>query len=131
MGTNYYVAKNKCDCCNRYDEEFHIGKSSGGWAFTFRGYKYDGLVSWKLYKEYLWQAIYTHGKYIVDEYGEFIDYDDFVTMVETYKSPNYINPHNGIKNHLHNDAARKQGYFNPEYDWDDEDGYSFGTREFS
>jgi len=29
------------------------------------------------------------------------------------------------------DAARKQGYFNPDYDWDDEDGYSFGTREFS
>lgn len=131
MGTNYYVAKNKCECCNRYDEEFHIGKSSGGWAFTFQGYKYDGLVSWKLYKEFLWQAIYTRGKYIVDEYGEFIDYDDFVTMVETVKSPNYVNEYNGIKNHLHNDAGRKQGYFNPEYDWDDEDGYSFCSREFS
>ena len=125
MGTNYYVAKNKCECCKRYDEEFHIGKSSSGWAFTFQGYKYDGLVSWKFYKEYL------KDKIIMDEYGEQISYDEFVHMVETYKSPKYINPHNGIKNHLHNDAARKQGYFNPEYDWDDEDGYSFGTREFS
>ena len=26
MGTNYYVAKNMCDCCNRYDKD--------GYAFT-------------------------------------------------------------------------------------------------
>jgi hypothetical protein len=29
------------------------------------------------------------------------------------------------------DEARKAGYFNPEHDWDDEDGYSFCAREFS
>lgn len=53
MGTNYYVAKNKCDCCKRYDKEYHIGKSSWGWSFTFQGYPYDNLTSWKLYKEFL------------------------------------------------------------------------------
>jgi len=30
MGTNYYVAENLCECCDRYDEAYHIGKSSGG-----------------------------------------------------------------------------------------------------
>jgi hypothetical protein len=125
MGTNYYVAKNLCDCCKRYDEEYHIGKSSGGWAFTFQGYKYDGLVSWKYYKEFL------QDKIIMNEYGERIDYDWFVHFIETVKSPSYVNPDNGNKNHLHNDAARKSGYFNPEHDWVDEDGYSFSDREFS
>jgi hypothetical protein len=125
MGTNYYVAKNLCDCCKRHDEEYHIGKSSGGWAFTFQGYKYDGLVSWKYYKEFL------QDKIIMNEYGERIDYDWFVHFIETVKSPSYVNPDNGNKNHLHNDAARKSGYFNPEHDWVDEDGYSFSDREFS
>ena len=124
MGTNYYVAKNKCDCCNRYDEEYHIGKSSGGWAFSFQGYKYDGLVSWKHYKEFL------RDKIIMDEYGERIDYDWFVHFIETVKSPSFVNP-NGNKNAIHNESGRKAGYFNPEYDWDDEDGYSFCAREFS
>ena len=144
MGTNYYVAKNKCDCCNRYDKEYHIGKSSWGWAFTFQGYKYDNLTSWKLWKEYLRegttpQPLRNQEIYIVDEYGEFVDYDDFVKMIETVKSPNYVRE-DGHKNKTHNEEGKKDNYphhyymrpwFNPEYDWDDEDGYSFTTREFS
>jgi hypothetical protein len=132
MGTNYYVAKNKCDCCSRYDTEYHIGKSSWGWAFTFQGYKYDNLISWKLWKEYLWQAIFTHGRHIVDEYGDFIDYDDFVKMIETVKSPNYVRE-DGHKNKTHNEEGKKNKmpWFNPEYDWDDEDGYAFTSKEFS
>ena len=53
MGTNYYVAKNYCECCDRYDQEYHIGKSSYGWSFTFHGYKAAQLVSWKQWKEFL------------------------------------------------------------------------------
>jgi len=34
MGTNYYLHKNICSCCGRYDE-LHIGKSSSGWKFMF------------------------------------------------------------------------------------------------
>ena len=127
MGTNYYVAKNLCECCDRYDREYHIGKSSMGWAFTFQGYKYDNLTTWKLWKEYL------KDKTIKDEYGDTISYEEFVEMVETYKSPNYINSQNNRKNLSHNESGRKDQYpwFNPEYDWDDEDGYSFTSREFS
>ena len=127
MGTNYYVATNHCECCKRYDEEFHIGKSSMGWAFSFRGYPTFKLESWKQWKEFL------KDKTIMDEYGDSMTYDSFVDMVETYKAPGYINPHNGRKNQLHNEAGKKDKYpwFNPEYDWDDEDGYSFSSREFS
>lgn len=126
MGTNYYVAKNLCECCNRYDEEFHIGKSSMGWAFSFHGYPTFELKSWKQWKEFLKDQM------IKDEYGDTISYEDFVNLIETVKAPGYVNP-NGHRNLQHNEAGKKDKYpwFNPEYDWDDEDGYSFCSREFS
>lgn len=129
MGTNYYVASNHCECCHRYDEEYHIGKSSGGWAFSFHGYRAERLVSWKQWKEFL------KDKIIMDEYHKRIDYDWFVQYIEGQKSPDFVNG-SGRKNQIHNDEARipsKHGYtwFNPNYDWDDEDGYSFSEREFS
>ena len=125
MGTNYYVAKNLCECCNRYDQEYHIGKSSGGWAFSFRGYPAERLTSWRAWKLFLRDQI------IMDEYGERKDYTWFVNMVETYKSPGWIDEL-GRKNLQHNEEG-KQGprpYFNPDRDWDDPDGYSFTTTEF-
>lgn len=130
MGTNYYVVQNVCECCKRYDEVYHIGKASFGWAFSFRGYRPERLVSWQAWKEFL------KDKHINDEYGESITYQDFCDMIETYKSPSWVNPQNGHKNLVHNDEGRKpndRGYtwFNPEYDWDDPEGYSFCSREFS
>jgi len=124
MGTNYYVATNHCECCDRYDEEYHIGKSSYGWAFSFRGYRPERLVSWKQWKEFL------KDKIIMDEYRERIDYDWFVQFIEKEKAPGFVNP-TGRKNLIHNDEGRASNWFSPEYDWDDEDGYSFSSREFS
>ena len=129
MGTNYYVASNLCECCDRYDTEYHIGKSSGGWAFSFHGYRPERLVSWQAWKEFL------KDKVIMDEYGERIDYDWFVHYIEGPKAPSYTNTH-GHKNLQHNDEGRKpdkfgHAWFNPEYDWDDPDGYAFCSREFS
>lgn len=126
MGTNYYVAKNLCECCNRYDEEYHIGKSSGGWAFSFQGYPAVRLTSWKAWKEFLKNQI------IMDEYGERINYESFVHMIETYKAPGYVHE-DGRKNLQHNEQGKidNRPWFNPEYDWDDEDGYAFCSREFS
>jgi hypothetical protein len=124
MGTNYYVAKNKCECCERYDEEYHIGKASWGWAFSFHGYPWDNLKSWRQWREYL------KNETIVDEYGMVIPYDEFVDMVEGFKAPGYVRE-DGHVNLQHNVEGRKEGYFNSEYDWDDEDGYSFSSREFS
>lgn len=131
MGTNYYVAENLCDCCKRYDEQYHIGKASWGWSFSFRGYRkssgYDNdLTSWREWKEFL------KNKIIKNEYGESVDYDWFVKYVETEKSPGWVRE-DGHKNLQHNEAGRTDKYpwFDPEYDWDDEAGYSFGSREFS
>ena len=42
MGTNYYLRKNICKCCDRYDE-LHIGKSSAGWNFSLRVHSDEGL----------------------------------------------------------------------------------------
>ena len=126
MGTNYYVAKNLCECCDRYDEEYHIGKSSHGWAFSFQGYRAERLVSWRAWKEFL------KDKIIMDEYGERKDYAWFVELIETYKSPNYVHE-DGRQNLQHNKQGKidSRPWFNPEYDWDDEDGYAFCSREFS
>jgi hypothetical protein len=126
MGTNYYVVKNVCECCHRYDIQYHIGKSSWGWSFTFQGYKYDNLTSWKQWKEFLKPEI------IKDEYGDRIHWIDFVKMVENEKSPNYVRD-DGHKNLQHNEEGKKTPWptFNPEYDWTDEDGYAFTSRDFS
>lgn len=129
MGTNYYVAKDRCECCKRYDEEYHIGKASWGWAFSFRGYKSERLVSWQQWKKFL------ADKTIMDEYGEQVDYNWLVEYIENEKKPGYVRD-DGHKNLQHNEEGKKadsSGYswFNPEYDWDDEEGYSFSSREFS
>lgn len=126
MGTNYYVAKNLCECCNRYDEEYHIGKASYGWAFSFQGYRAERLVSWRAWKEFL------KDKIIIDEYGERTNYDWFVNYIEENKSPGYV-CEDGHKNLQHNEQGKidKRPWFNPENDWDDEDGYAFCAREFS
>ena len=124
MGTNYYVIKNECKCCNRYDNEYHIGKESGGWAFSFQGYPWNNLTSWQEWKSFL------KDQHIKNEYGETIPYDEFVKMVETYLRPGYKNK-NGRVNLQHNVEGRNKGWFNPERDWDDPEGYSFTTVEFS
>lgn len=124
MGTNYYVIKDKCECCKRSTREYHIGKSSGGWAFSFQGYPWNKLTSWKAWQEFL------KDQAIENEYGDPVSYEDFVAMVESYKAPGFCNE-NGRVNLQHNDEGKKKGWFNPETDWDDEDGYSFTTREFS
>ncbi len=124
MGTNYYVAKNKCECCKRFDEEYHIGKSSIGWAFSFQGYKWNKLTSWSAWKEFL------ETEQIVDEYGEVMNYEAFCEMVESYKAPGFLRE-DGSKNLVHNEEGRKDGYFDAAYDWDDEAGYSFCSRDFS
>ena len=73
MGTNYYVVENICECCNRYDEKIHIGKSSHGWTFSFHStFDCKSLTQWL---EYL------ADKTIYNEYEEEITYDEFTQLV--------------------------------------------------
>lgn len=127
MGTNFYVRENHCKCCNRYDTNYHIGKASRGWAFSFRGYPEDALNSWADWKTFLVDKV------IVDEYGDTMDYHEFCTMIETVKSPRYYNEVTGRFNLIHNAEGKKgpSAWFNSLYDWDDKEGYSFTSREFS
>lgn len=71
----------------------------------------------------------------MNEYGERVTYDWFVEYIETYKSPGYVRD-DGHTNLQHNEEGRKPSergwtWFSPEWDWDDEDGYPFSSREFS
>lgn len=34
MGTNYYLQFGPCECCKYKRPDYHIGKSSSGWAFA-------------------------------------------------------------------------------------------------
>jgi hypothetical protein len=128
MGTNYYVMTNHCQCCGRYDTDRHIGKSSFGWSFSFRGHRDEGLASWRDWKFYLFST----NAMIVDEYGRDMPYAEFVEMIETYKAPGYMYKE-GHQNLQHNTQGKngKHAWFNPESDWDDADGYAFSAKEFS
>lgn len=75
MGTNYYTTLNNCDKCARYDQ-IHLGKSSGGWQFSFQ---YNGG---KFYKNIPEMKKWLKGKEIKDEYDDIISYKDFWKMVE-------------------------------------------------
>ncbi len=64
MGTNYYLRKDYCPHCERY-EQLHIGKSSAGWCFALHVYPEQmitTLTDWK-------KLLAANGSRIVDEYG--------------------------------------------------------------
>lgn len=79
MGTNYYIDRDPpcCPTCGKPTSQVHhIGKSSAGWAFLFRGYPDEGLTSAKAWFEFL------KGKQIVDEYGIPHSLERFQQMVD-------------------------------------------------
>jgi hypothetical protein len=125
MGTNYYVSKNHCECCNRSENEYHIGKASYGWQFAFSGYRWNNLTTWASWKEFL------KNQRIVDEYGNVIAYEAFIELVESL-APGTLSS-SGRPNLNHNECGRTDKYpwFDPEHDWDDPEGYAFTDREFS
>lgn len=84
MSTNYYAMKNKVSL---YPPAIHIGKSSLGHKFLFRGYSGDveGLNNEKLniasvedWKKYL----DNNELVILDEYDDLISYKEFFDMIE-------------------------------------------------
>lgn len=85
MSTNYYAIKNKVSL---YPSAIHIGKSSLGHKFLFRGYlsgDEEGLDSEKLniasiedWKKYLDNKELV----ILDEYDRLISYEEFFDMIE-------------------------------------------------
>jgi hypothetical protein len=120
MGTNYYHRTDICESCNRFDER-HIGKSSGGWQFSFQGYDdiQPNILSFEDWKRELQE-----GK-IFTEYGEEISFENFVELVESKHKP--FN-----KNHYdYCVAEHKARGYDMSRDWKDGEGYSFTFSEFS
>ena len=122
MGTNYYVILNHCDHCGRGDR-VHIGKSSFGWTFGFRGYTsaYDcnGLVTpIKSYQDWI---TYIGDKRIENEYGEKFTLNDFMDIVKSKKD--------GQRNHAI--ESQKNNWIDNKDCWLDEEGNSFSGTYFS
>ena len=124
MGTNYFHRTNICESCNRY-KEVHIGKSSGGWEFSFQGYiDTEHLPRIKSFED--WKKELQTGNKIFDEYGREYSYEEFVKLVEDKKGGKF----NGKPNLNHFDSCTEAGY-NMERDWKDEQGHSFTSADFS
>lgn len=123
MGLNFYHRTNICEHCGRYDTR-HIGKSSMGWQFGFRGYKPDEYdddqTRIESYKD--WLALLEAGGKIFDEYGKEISLDDFKAMVESKRSEK-LNHTTYCRTH-HPQHAREDCWLDPE-------GYDFDKGDFS
>jgi len=124
MGTNYYLRKNICPCCSRYDE-IHIGKSSAGWSFSFHGFRKEndeGLIIIS-YKDWLKEL--QNGE-IYDEYGRKVTLEEFMKLVENKKDAS-LN-HTAYCRNSDCEFNRKHA---EEYCWLDESGNSFQAGEWS
>jgi len=108
MGTNYFTKENECKHCGRY-EEIHLGKSSGGWQFSFQ---YNGGQYYKNVPE---MKKWLKNKIIKDEYGSEHSVEDFWKMVEAKQIPENSNHASLYKSPTEHVI----------------DGYSFSDGEFS
>lgn len=77
MGTNFYVIKNHCSNCGRY-EKIHIGKSSAGSRFLF--HYQSGML------DIIDVILLTHNNRIENDYGQEISFDDFWGKVQNKQS---------------------------------------------
>lgn len=135
MGTNYYLRSKPCEKCGTCQTEKHIGKSSVGWQFHFRGYKDSMIVS---FKDWI-QEFTDPNKEIYDEYGNKLDIEKFINIVSVQKHE-CLNYYNICFNHPMNEQERKyikerMNFFpidaNERKIWKDNEGYAFSDSEFS
>lgn len=127
MGTNYYVKINCCDKCNRYDQ-LHIGKSSAGWKFSFRGYRDHSppLTSEQSWRDFL------KDKKIENEYGETVPYDEFWSNAISEERKKLRDHIDYLKNSpVQCDREYVKRHLNAQNAWHDENGNSFLAEEFS
>jgi len=82
MGINYYLITDICNCCKRY-RKIHIGLSSEGWRFKFRGYDkgYDdpSISTFTRWKE----IILNRKSFIFDENCKIIPRKRFLKYIES------------------------------------------------
>lgn len=77
MGMNYYCISIPCNLCGCSKNRRHIGKSSCGWKFIFKGYPFEGPTTYKEWINELCQSDYL----IVDENEDVISLQDFIDEI--------------------------------------------------
>lgn len=123
MGTNYYYCLDVCDSCGHAKQELHIGKSSGGWTFSFRGYRDSCEVDVPILSEADWKRFMGRHKGIIrDEYGKTIPEKKFWAIVSA-KRKEELN-HTTYCKKYHPDHYERDC-------WLDKKGNSFSGSEFS
>jgi hypothetical protein len=132
MGTNYYLKSKPCYACGHSKNEKHIGKSSFGWQFHFRGYPEDSLVS---FDDWM-REFADENKVIVDEYGQNVKLQELIDLIESKKDG--LNHYNVICGHpmtkKEREYCKERQHITPYYDekdkWKDDKGYAFSGYEF-
>lgn len=134
MGTNYYLHQNICPHCERPERVLHIGKSSGGWTFSFRGYRDEyepvRVTTFADWKDLLKQP----NSKIYDEYGQTETVEGFLELVKSKQTAKYNGSDLMIRaNRGDREAQEACGPFWRDPDgkhWLDPEGHSFSEGEF-
>lgn len=126
MGTNYYLKCPPCECCGRRDADYHLGKSSGGWTFSFHGNKDPDLgpvittaQEWEAHI----RAKLAEGWTIQNEYGRDTGVEELLALIERKQSSRLSHAVFCERNHPE-DVWRGRTWLDP-------DGNSFTAGEFS
>lgn len=89
MGTNVYLILDACEHCHRGEDRVHVGKSSMGWPWLWRGYhEWDSPFEHAVESaDDWWTILDTAGvddlrAHLVDEYGARLSVADLRNWVE-------------------------------------------------
>ncbi len=107
-----------CPTCGHVEERMHIGKS----LVMLRGYltsKYGPIRTWQDWKNVLEGNPLT----VRDEYGNAVDAQDFIRMMEETDLMNRRRQFDWVR--AHRPTIVQDGY-----DWLDPDGFSFTYQKF-
>jgi len=122
MSTNYYFKKGKteCECCNStIDKEYHIGKKSYNWEFSFQGHPDLNIHSFYDYDLFFIK----NNIEIYNEYKEPVLWKDLMSIILQSKLLNNKNQTIEVRKNYPNSISKE--YFLDELD------YSFTYIEFS
>ena len=133
MGMNHYLRTKPCAKCGCIKTEKHIGKSSHGWQYNFRGYPAESIVS---YKDWL-DNLMDDNKEIVDENGDVFTLDEFLDKIASKNQG--LNLYNVTVGYPMTDREKeyvreRQNINYKDRDlniWKDDEGYAFSGDEFS